>query len=282
MPVYILSRVPPRQPGAKYPLDDRHPCPGGKKINVTSAQGIAHPNRLAFSPMTAIPGRYHGFYCFENFWQSGKRFKELNHLHQHVKDADIKAWKKYDTPKRRHPKAKGAVPVDAVYPDIFPGETFGYVESRKRVYVPLYHQYITEQNEHRKLFHMWKDAVAKGASVIITDFDGPKERSADPDVEYTRPCMRVTLDLLREKINDPEFQFGHGYVVAAAMLGISPEEYTDVAYQAAMPKALPKPKPAIVPKKAPVLISASTAKGTEKPKCIGNGKITVRIRKMTD
>lgn len=288
MPVYIQSRVPPRQPGAQYPLDGRRPCPVGKKINVTSAQGIAHPNRIAFSPMTGVPGRYHGFYCFENFWQSGKRFRELNHPDQHVKDADIKRWKGYDQPKRRHPKApKGSVPVDAVYPDIFPGESFDYIESRKRVYVPLYHKYITERSESKELLAMWKEAVAKGASVIITDFDGPKEPSNDPDVKYIRPCLRVDLDLLREKINDPMYPFGHGYVVAAAMLGISPEEYIGLP-ASDMPKAttkVPTDKPKAIPKVKPKVIPAAKVPGSspgsdsDSDNVGCNGKITIRITK---
>lgn len=246
MPVYIQSRVPLRQPGAKYPEDTTRVCPRGKKINVTSAQGIAHPNRVAFSPMTFVPDRYYGFYCFENFWQSGKRYGELGHLDRRIKDADIKTWKGYDTPRRRHPKApKGAVPIDAIYPDINPEATYGYIESRKRIYVPLYHKYITERKESKDVLALLRGAVAQGDTIIITDFDGPKERSRDPEIEYIRPCLKVDLDLLREKINDPTFQFGHGYVVAAALLGFAPDDYT----------------------------------GTHPAKCIGNDKIKIRVRK---
>jgi len=37
----------------------------------------------------------------------------------------------------------------------------------------------------------------------------------------------VTKEMLKEKLNDPSFPFGHGYVVAAAILGLTPEDYVD-------------------------------------------------------
>ena len=37
--------------------------------------------------------------------------------------------------------------------------------------------------------------------------------------------MEVNIGNLRNKINDPKFPFGHGYVVAAALLDIEPKDY---------------------------------------------------------
>jgi hypothetical protein len=123
MPVFIQSKIPPRQSGAKYPGEQ---CPSGLRVDVTSGQVEDNAIRIAFSPLTAIPDGdgpdnqdgYRGFYCFENFWQSGKRFKELDHLDKGKKKMDITTWKGYTTQYHRHPKSKGMVPVDAVYPDI--------------------------------------------------------------------------------------------------------------------------------------------------------------------
>ena len=55
--------------------------------------------------------------------------------------------------------------------------------------------------------------------ITIYDFDGP--RLSDGSVT----CQKVTLKLLREKLNDSKFPFGHGYVIAAALAGFTPQDY---------------------------------------------------------
>lgn len=224
MPVFIQSKIPPRQAKAKYPGED---CHFDAKIDVTSGQRKLSPDRLAFSPMTETG--YKGFHCFENFWQSGKRFKALGHLDDKKKKADIIRWKGYNKPYRRHPDARGQLPVDAVYPDVTGDmRSFNYIESRKNIYVPLYQQDILLGPGSDRVDY-WKDQLSKGKTIIVVDYDGPKEDpdvDADPEVVYQRPCVEVTLDLLRNKINDPRYQFGHGYVVAAELLGIPANAYT--------------------------------------------------------
>lgn len=65
----------------------------------------------------------------------------------------------------------------------------------------------------------WKKLVEEGHNVVVYDFDGPR------GVDRETTCCEVTLDLLKEKINNEKHPFGHGYVVAATLLGIKPEEY---------------------------------------------------------
>jgi hypothetical protein len=214
--IYIQSKVPPRQSGDLYPGDK---CGARSKIDVTSGQKIGHPDRVAFSPMTEVPNGYMGFHCFENFWQSGKRYKEMGHMNYNTKLDDIGRWKAYSEPHRRHPKAKGMVPVDAIYPDIGITEGIDYVTSRKQVYVPYYYNEIISKDR----FQYWRSQVAAGNDILIIDYDGPKVPHGN---YYSRPCLVVTLDLLVEKINDTRYPFGHGYVVAAALLGIDPDQYT--------------------------------------------------------
>lgn len=246
MPVLIQSKVPPRQSKTKYPGEG---CKFDVKLDVTSGQLKDHPDRLAFSPMTKFnrPGGYQGFHCFENFWQSGKRYKELSHLVREKKLADIERWKSYDKPYRRHPnlKGKGWKPVDAIYPDIGINEGLKYIESRKLVYVPYYHDDILMDWAKDRLDY-WKEKVQIGKTILVVDYDGPKLEPNEDDGEevvYTRPCEEVTVELLKEKINDPRFQFGHGYVVAAALLGITPDQYVEKSEDAeAKPEAAAKSK----------------------------------------
>lgn len=58
MPVYIQSRVPPRQPGAKYPLDDRHPCPSGVSPfwRVISFPGLEVRFSPGYTPINCSAG----------------------------------------------------------------------------------------------------------------------------------------------------------------------------------------------------------------------------------
>lgn len=232
MSVFIQSKIPPRQPGKNYPGDE---CSSDMiKVNVTSAQRKNNDDRIAFSPMTPIPGSYHGFYCFENFWQSGKRYQELGHLDSTEKLADIAVWKGYQEPHRRHPKAKGLRPVDAVYPDIGISNGLTYIDSRKQVYVPYYYNDIlTGQPAGRERLKHYQELLKQGHNILVLDYDGPKlDPGTDDHIVFTRPCLKVTVELLKEKINDPRFQFGHGYVVAAAILGITPDEYVTTEVKA--------------------------------------------------
>lgn len=220
--VFIQSKIPPRQSRIKYPGDE---CPSSIKVDVTSGQSTSNQDRIAFSPMTHPPGGYRGFYCFENFWQSGKRYEHLGHLTPSIKMEDIAKWKLYDKPHRRHPKAESHAPRDAIYPDIGITSGIGYIESRKSVYAPYYHHDILMTMGKDRIDEL-KSLLAQGHDILVVDYDGPKEDSdgSDPGVIYTRPCLEVTVDLLRDKINDPRYQFGHGYLVAAALLDISLEE----------------------------------------------------------
>lgn len=65
----------------------------------------------------------------------------------------------------------------------------------------------------------WEKIVESGINVVIYDFDGPKTANG----ELT--CLEVNLELLKEKINDDKFPFGHGYVVAGALAGFNPDDY---------------------------------------------------------
>ena len=96
----------------------------------------------------------------------------------------------------------------------FPGQELGYVESRKKVYVPDYYERIKNNAHLRTLREKHREQC-----VVVYDFDGPRHADGAPAIE------EVTVEMLKRRINDERFPFGHGYVVAAAMAGILPEEY---------------------------------------------------------
>ena len=181
---------------------------GAVKLNVTSAQGLANKNRRDFSPMTPIEGGYEGYWNFEAFWQSGKVFEGI------AEDKVKTFWRNVKEAKRRYPGSKGKKVLHARF-EHAPDEKMDYITSRKKVYVPRYIELIKD----REMTLHWKAEIEKGKNVVIYDFDGP--RAVDGSVL----CMEVNVDLVREKINDTQFPFGHGYMIAAWLKGISPEEY---------------------------------------------------------
>ena len=181
--------------------------PNTKKVNVTSAQRKDHKFRLAFSPMTPIQNKYKGYYCFENYWQSGKRYQDIDS--KKVTDW----WKKQNKGRRRYPDGKGKQVLYAKFPHI--SENLGYIESRKQVYVPEYFNLIINNPVLIEL----KKELSNGTNLVVYDFDGIRNDDGTPT------CKKVTLELLREKMLDTRYPFGHGYVVAGALLGINPEAY---------------------------------------------------------
>ena len=184
-------------------------------VDVTSAQAKASANRLAFSPMHMGDASYVSaeegtFANFEAYWQSLKVVEGLDHA------AAKTWWRGITKAKRRHPKMAGkkAVVLGARH-ERFPGKLLGYVESRKKVYVPDYHAWIKDKSEVAEL----RARAQAGTPLVVYDFDGPRDEDKEPI------AARVTVELLRQKIADQTTPFGHGYVVAATILGIAPDEY---------------------------------------------------------
>lgn len=185
------------------------PPDGAIKVNVTSTHAKTSKYRLAFSPMTPIEGGYKGYWNFESYWQSGKVFEGI------PLEKSNKWWRELKEAKRRYPNSKGK----KVLYSIFDGnhEKYDYVESRKKVYVPEYYNLIKDN----KVLEDLRKKVEDGKDLVIYDFDGPREENGEVS------CRKLSIELLKEKINITRHPFGHGYVVAASILGIEPAEYIE-------------------------------------------------------
>jgi hypothetical protein len=201
---------------------------GALKVNVTSAQSKSSKHRLHFSPMHAPPAGYEApdgctYLNFEHFWQGGKVWAGL------PAGAAREFFKRAAKPARRLPGSRGMKVLHSHWNIPFLGIHMGYVESRKKVYVPFYHAFMKDCDSLKEL----RGRVERGGDVVVYDFDGPRLPRGKTDcmdevalVDGDVACMPVSLDLLRDKINDEEHPFGHGYVVAAAIAGISVDEFT--------------------------------------------------------
>ena len=167
---------------------ERAQCaPNTTSINVTSAQAKRNVNRLHFSPMTPIEGGYKGFWCFENYWQSGKVFETI------PPEISREWWMQLKEPKRRFPKGKGKAVLFAQFEGY--DEPMDYVTARKRVYVPEYFNLIKDSVYMKQL----KQRLKEGESFTLYDFDGPRLSDKTPI------CLEITPELLIEKINDVSF-----------------------------------------------------------------------------
>ena len=68
------------------------------------------------------------------------------------------------------------------------------------------------KDRDRVLF--WKRMLDEGKSITIYDFDGP--RNEDKSVT----CLKLTEDMLKDKVKDLSVPFGHCYVVGMLLSGM--------------------------------------------------------------
>ena len=187
-------------------------CPNEfKKVNVTSCQSKTSKYRIAFSPMTKIEGGYKNFFCFENYWQSGKVYEGLNNKLDI--DKQKKWWLTAEKGYRRYPLGKNKKVLYAKFDHI--DDNLLYIPSRKLVYIPEYYNLIKDNEILKNL----KQEIINGKNIVIYDFDGPRSDLGIPILE------EVTLNFLINKVNDEKFPFGHGYIIAAALLNLKPNNY---------------------------------------------------------
>jgi hypothetical protein len=183
-----------------------------KVVNVTSMQSKKSQYRIDFSPMSEIENTYKGFYCFENYWQAYKRFDDLDHINnEESRQKNILWWQKLQKGKRRTPFTKSN-PVDAMYEDNIIRD---YIDSRKNIYIPQYYNLMINTKSFTKV----KEMVDNGIDVVVYDFDGPRDNNGNIT------CMEINHQMLKNKVNDTTYPFGHGYVVAGALKGYSPNDY---------------------------------------------------------
>lgn len=216
--VYIRSKV---QRGVRGTAPSHEEaCITTKYVDVTSAQPRANLNRRAFSPMHMENGHTyhapdgHDYGCYEHYWQSLKHFPGRPHM------VDKVWWRNRTVPKRRLGGVNPATCLYAADETRFPGEVFNYVESRKKFYVPDYTAKLNGSALAREAFQEIDHWLWAGYDVVVQDYDGPRDAAGAPLIE------ELTVDLLRDKIEDTTFPFGHGYVVAAKILAIPAWEYT--------------------------------------------------------
>lgn len=129
----------------------------------------------------------------ENAWQFSKVYKQYigadgNPTSEYFKWART-GW--LDKRAHRYPMGKGAKPEYSWWD----GEKLGYVEARKRIYVPLYARAVRKTVAYKKL----RDLFNAGELIYLWDFDG-----------YDNEALGLSMN---DVINDPSKPMGHAFVL---------------------------------------------------------------------
>jgi len=184
--IYVLSKF------GRNPYD-------GVEIDTTSNSG----NYRDLSPFLLGPVRTYLPHTwaqnFENLWQFSKVYSE--HVNE---DTSIKEeWYRWrgrgwgDTRAHRYPMGKGRTPLFALWD----GERLGYIEARKKIYIPIYAEYVVRTESYRLL----EEICRSGQNLILRDYDG-----------YDYVAMNKTL---REVVNDPNRKMGHAFILVMMLKG---------------------------------------------------------------
>ena len=192
----------------------------GKEIKYVSPMylgPVRHDNWPLIGNMEAVK--------FENYWQYSKVFPGMKNSHLNSQKEVTDEWFEWrlkgfqKTKGDRHPAGTktdgGYLKADfALFGDASTGlKKMNYIQSRKHVYVPLYYKLLVETPAFKEL----KGEVEKGKKFQILDFDAPDE------------TRFITPAFLKWAVNQPlpfGKPFGHGYVLAGALLDIEPAQYT--------------------------------------------------------
>lgn len=187
MTVYVLP--PGRAPDG---------CPAA---NVTTRGSFYRP----LSPMLLGPvPLYGGLWSrtMENAWQYSKVYPE----HASPDGFPGSEWwnwarEGWDNPRAvRYPMGKGSKPLYSLWA----GGKLGYVQARKRIYIPLYAQAV---RMHQLDFFAHLMRLASDVTdLVIEDFDA-----------YDHRALGYSWD---DVINDPDRKMGHGFVLAMMIEGV--------------------------------------------------------------
>jgi len=219
------------RPGRPLPLV---PTPGCTNVLMhTSASGLGGP----LSPYVL---RDEQGQLLENVWQFSKLYRKvtaqripLGRYHpdtivwEHPAEVHVDEETGDPTPAYWEWRRKGMGNERAVrYPNGFAGRTqcvcsimlddngntrLGYIEARKRIYCAEYARLAPRTDAFKKLHRLLTE---QGRDIQLVEVDGP-----DPKDFGGVTSLLMDEALVRRLVNDPKRPFGHGYVIAALLLG---------------------------------------------------------------
>jgi hypothetical protein len=129
----------------------------------------------------------------ENAWQFSKVYKQHTDAQGNPTNEYFE-WAKAgwtDNKAHRYPMGKGAKPEYAWWD----GEKLGYLEARKRIYVPLYARAVRKTDAYKKL----RELYDTGELIYLWDFDG-----------YDHEALGMTME---DVLNNEKRPMGHAFVL---------------------------------------------------------------------
>jgi hypothetical protein len=94
----------------------------------------------------------------------------------------------------------------------------GYIEARKQIYCGEYKRLAPPTEAFQRLSAL----LAQGVNLQLVEVDGPDPTLTFPpynEISKENPGLLMCKDTIRMLIDDPRKPFGHGYVIAALLLG---------------------------------------------------------------
>lgn len=120
-------------------------------------------------------------------------------------------WVRYPNGYNNHSKAVGSV---IGTPDNY--EIVDYITARKKLYYPKYREIAIKTVRFKSLLKK----LHKGQNLQINEVDGPRYSDEYPYNLTVNESIEINETILKDLINNPAQAFGHGYSLAAALLGI--------------------------------------------------------------
>lgn len=120
-------------------------------------------------------------------------------------------WVRYPNSYKHHKEAIGSV---IGTPDHY--KMVDYIEARKLIYFSKYKEIALETNLFKKLKKMLED----GVHIQINEVDGPSYVDSYPYDLVVDDSLLMSTEILQALINNPIKPFGHGYALAACLLGV--------------------------------------------------------------
>ena len=175
-----------------------HILPDELVINTTSRSSVPWSRGISPFYLGPIP-LYEGAVCpqatnLENAWQ----FSKVYPVHMDANNEPTEeyfAWAKagWEDPKgHRYPMGKGKNPAYSLWA----GEKLGYIDARKKIYIPLFARAVAASPAYARLLDLYK----RNDNITLWDFDGYDHRS-----------LKMTM---KEVVNNDKRAMGHAFVIA--------------------------------------------------------------------
>lgn len=230
--------------GARFKAGPKYAkVPGFININITSQNSKSVGAQLSPFVLKNEQGQ-----IFENVWQFAKFYDVVPETAQSEDPKALKAWQwkleqhatngepnehykiwreagmNFPYPVRR-PVPKGKLPLCHIWND----RKLGYIDARKEIYIPLYKKLASQTEDYVLLKYL----VKQGYKIQLLDFDGPATDDSMTESDFERlskipnfidseyPGSVVVNEQNWETlVNSKDIILGHGYVLAAMILGI--------------------------------------------------------------